>query len=114
MSRIIGALALSFAIVGCASDVANRYYGQQTYPPKVASEVKVLDGAPSRPYVVIADLQGRHESVSDLREQAAQIGADAVLVARLGGYASVYTNWAGRDPYSGSDAHIVGTAIKYK
>lgn len=114
MSRILGVLALSSALMGCASDVANRYYSQEKYPAKMTSDVEVLYSAPSRPYLVIADFQGRGESVSDLQEQAAQIGADAVLVAKLGGFASLHTNWAGDDPYAGSYSHIVGTAIKYK
>ncbi len=114
MNRILGVVALSLALMGCASDVANRYYGQEKYPAKATSEVEVLYSAPSRPYLVIADLQGRGETVSDLQEQAAQIGADAVLVAKLGGFASRHTNWAGEDPYADSYSHIVGTAIKYR
>jgi hypothetical protein len=73
------------ALIGCARDVANRYYGGVAYPAKEPREVEVLWRAPTRNYVVIADFQSRNETPDDMREKAAKIGADAVIISILGG-----------------------------
>jgi uncharacterized protein YbjQ (UPF0145 family) len=63
---------------------------------------------------VLADFQGRNESPEDLRKQAAEIGADAVIVTFIGGSASESEEWASQEVYHGSFDHIIGTAIRYK
>ena len=103
-----------FLISSCARDVANRYYGNKTYPPKNPQEVELLRDAPTRQYEVIADFQSRGESPKDMREKAAKIGADAVIVKVVGGYYSTGEEWAGSDTYSNTYTRIIGTAIKYK
>src|SRR5258708_23247027 len=77
--------AVSLALLGCASDVANRYYGAERYSPTPITQVELLRSKPDRPFIVIADFQSRGESPEDLRKKAAKIGADAVIVSVLGG-----------------------------
>lgn len=108
-------LLLTVVLAGsCASDVANRYYGSDKYPPKAIDSVQLLSRAPDRPYEVIADFQSRNESPQDLRKKGAAIGADAVIVATLGGYTdSQFNDWLQENP-NRSYTRIVGTAIHYK
>jgi len=99
--------------MGCASDVANRYYGTAHYPPKPQAEVAILQSKPSRPFTVIADFQSRGETPEDMRLKAAAIGADAVIVTLLGGQYARSDEWAGQDTMSNTYSRIIGTAIKY-
>jgi hypothetical protein len=101
-------------LLSCATDVANRYYGKMTYPPRQPSEVQILRARPERPFDVIADFQSRGETPEDMRRKAAQIGADAVIVSTLGGLYAVGEEWAGSDSYSNTYTRITGTAIKYR
>ena len=105
-------LALLFA--GCATDVANRYYASEKYPPNDPKKVELLWHNPQRQYVVIADFQARGESPEGMRKWAANIGADAVIVSILGGYYDRSTEWAGQDNQANSYSRITGTAIKYQ
>jgi hypothetical protein len=107
-------LLIAIGLAGCATDVANRYYAPEKYPPKEVEQVDLLRGRPSRQFVVIADFQSRGESPQAMRKRAAKIGADAIIVTNLGGYASLTTEWAGEDPYSNTYSRLIGTAIKYK
>ena len=86
----------------------------QQYAPKPVEQVELLRGRPSKPFDVIADFQSRGESYESMRKRAAQIGADAIIITNLGGYASLTTQWAGDDPYSHYYSRLVGTVIKYK
>ncbi len=97
----------------CASDVANRYYGPEKYPAKETAQVELLFAAPTRPYKVIADFQSRGEGAQAMRKKAAKIGADAVIVAKLGGFYDRSTEWAGNDAMIDTYSHITGTAIKF-
>ncbi len=107
------AAGLLLLLPSCASDVANRYYGSEHYPPKKSSEVAVLYKNPTRPYEVIADFQAHDAGEAAMRRQAARIGADAVIVSRLGGRYS--GNWADEKNWSnGTYSRVTGTAIKYK
>lgn len=115
MSFPIKAFALvCLAAAGCATDVANRYYASTSYPPKDPKQVAILRTAPSRPYEVIADFQSRGESPKSVAKKAAKIGADAVIIATLGGYYELGTQWASQDNQSHTYTRIVGTAIRYK
>ncbi len=113
LSRLLLSCGAIFA-TSCASDVANRYYGSDKFPPKKIEDVQLLDRAPNRPYIVIADFQSRGESPENLREKAAAIGADGVIVTTLGGYAdSQHNDWLKANA-NNSYTRIVGTAIHFK
>lgn len=107
-------LLCSLLLGSCASDVANRYYGTVRYSPKSAHEVEVLRKRPDRDFIVIADFQSRGETIQDMREKGARIGADAVIVSFLGGYYDSNEQWAGEDRYQSTYSRITATAIKYK
>lgn len=70
--------------------------------------------APSRPYDVIADFQARGAAVEYMRRNAAEIGADAVIVGKFGGYRAKSDDWAGEDKYGDTYSRITGTAIRYR
>ena len=106
------ATSLLLMLSSCASDVANRYYAVDHYPPKKAKEVEVLYKNPTQPYEVIADFQARDAGEATMRRMAAKIGADAVIVSLLGG--SYSGKWAETKPSSSSYSRVTGTAIKYK
>ena len=102
------------SLLSCATDVANRYYSSEQYPPKSKEDVLILDSKPTRAFVVIADFQSRGESSSDLQKKAADIGADAVIISHVGGYYSRSEEWAANDRYKEAYYdHILGTAIKF-
>ena len=110
----IGLFAVALLLGSCVSDVANRYYGTEQYAAKDPKEVEILWQCPKREFIVIADFQSRGESPEDMRKRAAKIGADAVIVAILGGLYDRNEEWAGIDRQSGTYTRITGTAIKYK
>lgn len=99
---------------GCVSDEAHRYYATERFPSRNEKDVEVLFTAPSKPYDVIADFQARGASVDYMRRRAAEIGADAVIVGRFGGYRARSDDWASEDKYSDTYTRIVGTAIRYR
>jgi adenine/guanine phosphoribosyltransferase-like PRPP-binding protein len=109
----VSVLVLVSLIAGCATDVANRYYVSEHYDPKDPKEVELLWQRPNRDFVVIADFQSRGESPEAMRKRAAKIGADAVIIAILGGYYA-QEEWAGQDSQRNTYTRITGTAIKYK
>lgn len=98
----------------CASDVANRYYSAERYPPRNYKEVETLQENPTRPFEVIADFQARGASPKNMRKRAAKIGADAVIIQTLGGKYDMGDQWAGEDSQNKSYSRITATAIKYK
>ena len=102
------------SLIGCASDVANRYYAGKQYPSKNKADVLILNSKPNKAFIVIADFQSRGETPSDLQEKAAKIGADAVIISKVGGLYSRSEEWASKDRYQGQfHDHILGTAIKF-
>lgn len=115
MTPVLRLIAVtSIGIAGCATDVANRYYSSNNYPPTDPKNVEILRQAPSRPYEVIADFQSRGESPKSVAKKAAKIGADAVIIAVLGGFYHRGTQWASQDSQADTYTRIVGTAIRYK
>lgn len=116
MGRFIAALVAFVLVAGCTSDVANRYYAAERYPAVPPERVEVLSAAPARPYEVIADFQSRGDTAETLRHKAADIGAHAVIVTKLGGTSPHGQEWADdQTTYHGSaEDRIVGTAIRYK
>lgn len=105
-------IALGLLMTGCAQDVASRYYASERYAPKPPSEVQILWKSPERKYVVIADFQSRGESPDDMRDKAAKLGADAVIVQLLGGLAT-FDEYPSLDKQHTSYSRIAGTAIKF-
>lgn len=105
-------IALLIFATGCAQDVASRYYANERYAPKPSSEVQILWKSPDRKYVVIADFQSRGESPDDMRDKAAKLGADAVIVQLLGGLAT-FDEYPSLDKQHTSYSRIAGTAIRY-
>src|SRR5262245_57242493 len=114
IQTMCGLVGVAFLFVCCATDVANRYYGSAEYPPKDPKEVELLWQRPTREFVVIADFQSRGEGHEAMRKRAAKIGADAVIVAILGGLYDRGEEWAGKDKQSSTYTRITGTAIKYR
>lgn len=110
---MVALFVVASLFAGCATDIANRYYGSERYSPKDPKEVEVLWQRPSRGFTVIADFQARWESAEDMRKRAAQIGADAVIVSLLGGDYRSTEEWAASNN-SRTYTRITGTAIKYK
>lgn len=111
---ILSLLVLASLLAGCATDVANRYYGAEKFPAKDPKEVELLWQRPSREFTVIADFQSRGESPEAVRKKAAKIGADAVIISILGGLYDTSEQWAGSDRQGNTYSRITGTAIKYK
>lgn len=112
--KLLLAVSVCLMSVGCATDVANRYYASTKYPPKNPQDVQILRQPPARPYEVIADFQSRGESPKSVAKKAAKIGADAVIIATLGGYYELGTQWASEDNQAHTYTRITGTAIRYK
>ena len=112
-TSLLSLCLVSFISFGCASDVANRYYGLTKYEPRKSSEIEILWSKPNRQFTVIADFQSRGETPENMRKKAASIGADAVIVSILGGRYSTEEQWAGQDRYSNTYTRITGTAIKF-
>lgn len=111
---VLSSLLFTLLLAGCATDVANRYYVTEQYPPKEPKDVELLWHNPVRDSVIIADFQARGESPEGMRKRAAKIGADAVIVSILGGYYDTANEWAGKDTQANTYTRITGTAIKYK
>ena len=112
--KLVFVLALPLIGVGCATDVANRYYASEQYPERNSGDVELLSSRPKRPFTVIADFQSRNESRESIRKRAAKIGADAVIVTSLGGHYSFSDQWANNDSQSNTGSRMVATAIRYK
>lgn len=111
--KVLWSLAFALLAAGCASDVANRYYAAQRFPPRPATEVQILWQKPTRSFTVLADFQSRGESPEDMRKKGAEIGADAVIVSLLGGNYSLKEEWADKDRQSHTYSRIAATAIKF-
>lgn len=112
--RAFATVITTSLVFGCASDEAARYYAKEKYPAVEADKVVVLSAPPSGPHEVLADFQARGASVQYMRKKAALIGADAVVITVLGGYAALNQEWASDDSYAKSYSRIAATAIKYK
>jgi hypothetical protein len=111
---IVAVLASAFGIAGCKTDEAARYYGSERYPPRPPSEVQVFTSKPDRDFTVIADIQAYNVSPEHMRRRAAEVGGDAVILVRGGGYASSDQVWASEDRYSHTYHRLLATVIKFK
>ena len=117
LRRLGALLSIPLILVACATaqDVANRYYADERYAPVSPEIVKVLTAPPKEPYEVIAEFQSRRESPLDIRNKAAAIGADAVIITLYGGTHSLTSEWAQDDrDMNKTFTRIIGIAIKMK
>jgi hypothetical protein len=124
-------LLLVLTLASCASGVDTVRFTSETYPPnKSVSSVEILEKAPDRPYVKLAQItignskkSGANLQVT-IREAAAKMGADAVVfsdpvISYSGGtqYAPVYRPWGYYSPYYGGyygGAYMTTRPIPYK
>jgi len=113
ISGLLVGISFLVPVCGCAGDVANRYYGSARYDAVPVSEVQVLLAPPAEPFDIIADFQARNADARFMQKQAAEIGADAVIVTYLGGQVKFSQTWASQ-PDNGTFSRIAGTAIRYK
>ena len=100
---------------GCSSVQSKHYTRAPQYPPTDPAKVEIYRVEPAEPYerlgeieydgMAIASWSGAEKKV---REKAAAMGADAVLVLQRGSYVAGYTPGVGS--YAGSSAGGVGTA----
>jgi hypothetical protein len=122
---------LIFAFTSCASGVDTVKFTSETYPPKKSvSNVDILEKTPDRPYIKLAQItignskkSGANLSVK-IREEAAKMGADAVVfsdpVISFTGttqYAPVYRPWGYYSPYYGGyygGAYMTARPIQHK
>jgi hypothetical protein len=84
------AIALAFALVGCYG--ATHQVSEHRYPPTAVDSVQVLYQEPKRPYEVLAFVNHRDTvtlslkvQINALRKQAAEVGADAVVITQAQG-----------------------------
>ena len=108
-------LFVSMTIVAscAATDVANRYYADERYSAVPSQQVRLLTKPPLEPYTVIAEFQSRREAPRSVREKAAAIGADAVIITLYGGQHSLDSEWASDERNMAKTfTRIVGIAIK--
>jgi hypothetical protein len=83
-------IALAFALVGCYG--ATHQVSEHRYPPTAVGSVQVLYQEPKRPYEVLAFMNHRDTvtlslkaQINALRKQAAELGADAVVITQAQG-----------------------------
>ena len=102
-------LCVTLSLVGCAS---THYVASSKYPPRPVEAVATLFQEPTRPYKVIAFVEAKTVTIFDkpkkmmleAREQAAAVGADAVIFSSTG-------KWSGMPGVLGVAA---GRAIRWK
>jgi hypothetical protein len=83
-------IALALALTGCYG--ATHQVSEHRYPPSAVSSVQVLYQEPNRPYEVLAFVNHRDtvtlsltNCINALRKQAAELGADAVVITQAQG-----------------------------
>ena len=131
MSHRLSPLLLILAVTSCASGVDTVRFTSETFPPnKSVGSVQVLEKAPDRPYIKLAQITIANSKKSganlqvQIREEAAKMGADAVIfsdpvMSFSGGtqYAPVYRPWGYYSPYYGAyygGAYVTARPIPYK
>ncbi len=107
--RVCVLVCAFLGVVGCAS---TDYVAASKYPPRSVDSVATLFQEPNRPYEVIAFVEAKTVTIFDkpekimrqAREQAAAVGADAVIFSTTG-------KWSGMPGIPGTAA---GRAIRWK
>lgn len=103
-------------IIGCASFYANRYPGHY-YAPTIAENIPIYNNFPPQPYEVIGEVGGSGAPASSwtgmgkrLREEAAKMGGDALVMA---GQDRPYVGTYHSPGYSQTTGSAYGTADSY-
>jgi hypothetical protein len=119
---ILFLVCLTLGFIGCY-----RPYGYRLYPdvprfaPTHPMDVELLRREPRRAHVQLGEVwirpsprMGRHHVEGLLREKAALMGADAlvIVVDRFFRDAVVFDYWRG--PVAVYERHIVGIAVRYR
>jgi hypothetical protein len=108
--------------VGCFRTYGARYYPHmRNFPPTHPAQVVLLRSEPRREHIALGEVwirprydMDRYYVESMLKEKAARMGADAVVIVRDQFYREgvVYNYWRGRRAVY--ERHIVGIAIRYQ
>ncbi len=122
-SKIIVLILLAAVLVSCSPVRVHMYRGAPHFRPTSPQSVDLLRREPPRPHIAFAELvykpsprASRHEVDWVLRERAARIGADAVIIE----VDNIYRESVWLSPYRRGrrypsyDRVIVGIAIRYR
>ena len=90
IQKSIITVALALALMGCYG--ATHEVSEHRYPPTAVGSVQVLYQEPTRPYEMLAFVNHRDTvtlslkaQINALRKQAAELGADAVIITEAQG-----------------------------
>lgn len=117
MLRLCSLLFLVFIVLfsGCATPTARVF---EDYPARSDYEaVEIIYDIPTRPYIVIAEVEIAGASNKKLMKMGASYGADAVYVTSYGFVTSVVRNElrnSDKDTTGRSNREYICTVIKYK
>lgn len=127
---ILFLLLLPLAVASCGAGVEMVRFTSETYPPtRSTGDVVILEQPPDTPYIKLAQITIANSKKSGsllqvtIREEAAKLGANAVVfadpvISYSGGtqYAPVYRPWGYYDPWYGAygGAYVTTRPIPYK
>ena len=122
-SKTVLLILLAAVLISCSPVNVRWFPGAHRFPPTSPQFVDLLRREPPRPYIAFAEIvynpsrsTSRHEVEWTLRDRAARIGADALIIQNDNVYRE--SVWSG--PYGGyrrqdyRDYVIVGIAIRYR
>jgi hypothetical protein len=122
-SKIIVLVLLAAVLVSCSPVRVRMFPGTGHFPPTSPQSVDLLRREPPRPHIAFAELVykpsprvSRHEVDWVLRERAARIGADALIIETD----NIYRESVWLSPYRRArhvpriERVIVGIAIRYR
>jgi len=114
------------AVTGCrtVSVSSFQYVGGPTYAPSAPAQIQILRAPPTRPNIRLGEVRAEPSSDSvsvqqieaKLREAAAKMGADAVvIVSDRNQVTGVFVTgpWYGRTVQQTTSRVVIGVAIKY-
>jgi hypothetical protein len=122
-SKAIVLILLAAVLISCSPVRVHMFPGAHRFPPTSPQAVDLLRREPPRPHIAFAEVvykpgrgDSRHEVDWILRERAARIGADALVIETDNVYRE--SVWSGRNNrsrrYPVRDYVIVGIAIRYR
>ncbi len=114
---------LSLGLLSCYRRVGYHYYpGAPHFPPTFPGDIELLRHEPRRDHIQLGEVwikpepgMGRFYVENELREKAARMGADALVIVEdrfLGGGVVARSYWRGAVVYR--ERIIVGVAIRYR
>ncbi|HVY49692.1 MAG TPA: hypothetical protein VHB21_27550 [Minicystis sp.] len=120
--RFVAVLALAVAGCGTSIDYTQTHVAPRPMSPHALESVEILTaGPPQRPFVEIGMIEARqqsgysldnkHEVLDKLRNYAANLGCDAIVVSGDNGTSSVYAGGNNNIPVT--TAGYRGTCIVY-